>query len=466
MGVFQSVGGAATSGQGFTGAQVAEALRASAESQRRRHQERVDATAGGQTGSHHRRTRTYVVQTLEDIEESSFNAHEVIKTTLPGCADDICITEYAPEVFRYLRQLEGVTETQFGDEWTLPPEKLGMELGEGRSMAMFMKSKSMSFMCKTISDVEVGVLLGILKPYTDHLSRNHHSLLMRFLMLLKVEVGTNVAYLLCFADIFSGCEMLNERWDIKGRKPKPGKYRHFEKWAVEQQDSVAKIDKGDKTSTTNNNERDEDASAVSNHRSTPSVSLPHVDHEKLITQKDKDLTRLFWLSAEDRDELMHQLEQDFGFLKLCGLMDYSILIGVTYTKEDPAARHMRQTFALGEEHRRSAKEIRAVSREPSPEVPQLQRGSSGITAGPFIRHNSKYHYGVPSVEGYEVYYIGIIDMLTVFNMKKRTANCCKQFLWTSETLSTIPPVPYRDRIWKYAKKIFTSPASDDRSPSQ
>lgn len=454
MGVFQSVGGAATSGRGFTGQQVAQALKAAAEGQTKRHQERVHAEGGG-GGSAHRRTRSTVVQTLHDLSDESFSDTAEYTTTVHDDSGDepvnMVVTEYAPEVFRYLRQLEGVLETQFCNEWNIPEERLKLELGEGRSMAMFLKSRSMEFMCKTISDVEVNVLLGILKTYATHLSSNRHSLLMRFLMLLKVQVKDEIGYILCFADIFAGCNTLNERWDVKGRRPKPGKYRQFPKWADEQ---------ARRTAVTTDRFRQ---SASYDHSSLqPQASLegaiPHVDKKKLLTRKDKDLTRLFWLDETNREELIDQLQQDFKFLRSSGLMDYSVLIGVRYDHEGgrPAgipARSMRMTYALGEEGQRGIKEIRAVSREGSPDV--AQRYDPNV-----ITHNSKYHYGIDSMQGHETYFIGIIDMLTTYNWKKKTANFCKTFLWTEATLSTIPPRQYEQRIEKYSQRIFASAESN------
>lgn len=456
MGVFQSVGGAATSGRGLSGRQVAEAIRAAAEEQRRRHLDRIgmadDADASPEKkASAHRRSRSGVVQSMGDIEAGAFEATAEVRTVSPD-GPEIIVTEYAPEAFRYLRQLEGVQEQQFCDEWTLPEDRLKMELGEGRSMALFLKSKSLEFMCKTISDVEVNVLLRRLKAYTQHLAENRHSLLMRFLMLLKVQVGSEVGYILCFSDIFAGCDRLNERWDIKGRRPKPGKYRQFPKWAEEQNgdrmvmESPTTVKGGAFGNPT---------------QSTLEKTVPHFDSDKLLTRKDKDLTRLFWLGEEEREELIHQLEQDFKFLRSCGLMDYSILIGVKYCQgptNSRRAKSMRMTYALGEEHLRGVREERSKSRASSPAGFSFQYDPNVIT------HNSKYHYGVPSLQGHETYYIGLIDMLTEYNWKKKTANFCKKFLWTEATLSTIPPKGYEQRIDRYAHRIFVSHDPNGSSP--
>ena len=388
---------------------------------------------------------------MDDLEDSTFTATAVSKVTRTnsrGEQEEIIVTEFAPEVFRFLRQLEGVEEERFCDEWDLPVDKSEMELGEGRSMAMFLKSQSMEFMCKTIADVETNVLLGILKNLTRHLARHKDSLLMRFLMLLKVEVAGEVGYILCFGDVFSPCDALHERWDVKGRIPKPGKYLHFPKFVQRLDGHGREVKVG--------------APADAQHKDLGVDS--HVDHQKLITRKDKDLTRLFWMDPNVREELVTALLNDFEFLFANGMMDYSMLIGVRYNDDDDKTKSfsMRMKFPLGQENLKGIKENRprgksAASREASPDPSATSALDVPSPLSPSsTRHaaNSIFHDGISSIEGHETYYIGIIDMLTVYNMKKKSANFFKKFLWKEETLSTIPPEQYRDRIRTYAKRIF------------
>ena len=345
---------------------------------------------------------------------------------------EIKVTSYAPDVFRYLRGLEGVSEEKYLEEWDLPPSKTKMKLGEGRSMAMFLRSKNLDFMCKTISEVEVDVLLSVLPKYTEHMHEFQNSLLMRFAMLLKVEIKDSVGYILCFGDLFSTCPFLNERWDIKGRVPKPGKYRYFPKHPTsDQRVAVA----------------DSEPTAEANHARQASVMAEHEEHDvsvephspsskDLVTRKDKDLTRAFWVPDGVRDELLAQLQSDYDWLNNNGLMDYSILIGVKYENcEGTTASVMRRRKMVGEG------DVAESERRPA------------MSDG---QHQSRcvYHNGVLSVGAQETYYIGIIDMLTVYNVKKKSANFFKTFLWEADTLSTIPPPAYRKRIGDFTETIF------------
>ena len=562
MGAVQSVGGAATSGAGFTGEQITAAILGSIYEQH--------------TG------RQKVTFAPDVKEQTKYNAgsdgtmvleRKETKTELPpvdGKAafstkwedQQVSFHEYAPEVFRELRQLDGVSNGDFLDEWNIygqldrvgkmlddgsapyptkgsvrtagdiataaPPAmskestEAGLELGEGRSMAMFLKSKTMTYMLKTIAEQEVKVLSELLPAYRSymigddknaqhragdysrHSSDNEHhdspnngrnvgnpdSLLMRFVTLLKVVtrkveikfheveveagkfevtsnsavhslVGDEVGYILVFSDIFRSCDVLNERWDIKGRHPKPGKYRHFPRM----EEKLLRLQEEEK-------KKEAPASKESN----------AAEYAKLITRKDKDLTRMFWITDDPADQatlphfatlgpdaasnirskLCHQLTRDFHFLRDNGLMDYSILVGVRYnlpespdgttTSASTDTTSLRMKFALGEESHEGISEMRpsrvGSPREASP-LPESPSAPHTIA-----HHTSVFHEGINSLNGHETYYIGIIDMLTEYTWKKMSANFFKSFLWREGTLSTIPPKKYCTRIEKFASRIF------------
>lgn len=393
MGICQTVGGASTSGKNLVADVVAHAIRCAISA---RHDE------------------TRQVKQWSDVN----HAITVTKKTATQFDGSVSleVEEYAPDVFAYLRMLEGVSEEQFKEEWEVPPRSK-MELGEGRSMAMFLHSKSMDFMCKTISAVEVDVLMHVLGEYVRHISEHKDSLLMRFMMLIKVTQQEEVGYILCFSDVFSSCPLLNERWDIKGRKPKPGKYPHF-------------VGKSVIAGLHTDPQAESDTQECTLPSSPTSVALR--------TRKDKDLTRLFWIASPQREELLKELQSDFSFLRSVGLMDYSLLIGVTYN--DTAASPLRPALQMGQSQDNGCEKRR---------LPETKRGSAE-------QHESrcKYHRGITSILKKETYYLGIIDMLTIFNMKKRTANFFKTFLWSEDTLSTLTADDYYERASNYVSRLF------------
>ncbi|EAN87892.1 putative phosphatidylinositol-4-phosphate 5-kinase [Trypanosoma cruzi] len=443
MGGIQSVGGAATSGHGFTGKQVSGALAAAADAQRKSHRERLKAEEDLPRAV--RRTVSGVIQTLDEIGREKYQEKRVLQFQVPdseGNMGTVTVHEYAPEVFRFLRQLDGLGEDMFADEWTLPEDRLALELGEGRSMALFLKSKSMDLMCKTIAEEEVNVLLKLLPQYTEHLSRNTNTLLMRFSMLLRIEAGAEVGFILCFGDVFAPCRTLNEKWDLKGRIPKPGKYQHFPKLIQRPYEPNPYLIETPRDTI--------ELPELVGSQEERVVVVEAADKDKLATRKDKDLTRLFWLERHERNKLIRVLMKDYEFLGNAGMMDYSLLIGVAYnetkvSRSGKLVRSMRMTYPMGSERDADLAEVRPASlprRCPTP-------------------HD--FRAGITSLQDQEIYYIGIIDMLTKYTWKKKTANFFKKFLWKPETLSTIPPVEYRKRISKYTKIIFPDVNATDNT---
>jgi len=458
MGAAQSAGGAATSGAQISGKELTWAIREAAKQD-------VKAAAGIRTDSE---------ATAEELQPAAPFSFEY------GMGDEkrtMTVTSYAPTVFARIRRIEGVTDEHFLSEWTLPDDKCQTALGEGRSMAMFLKSASLDFMCKTIAEVEVTVLNSILADYLTHLRTHPDSLLMRFLMLLRIEANNDVGFLLVFSDSFAHAAKLNERWDIKGRVPKPGKFRHFPPRAAEDLDlegsGITDADRAAEPGTPGGAASTRFSDGEDHPPASPlSRSIP--------TKKDKELTRLFWLEADERDALLRDLNCDFDFLSGHGLMDYSILVGVKYTadfaelpvRQDSHLPNLaatpstltgsptgvgaplpRQNTAEGPTPT-SQQSVPLTPPPPAAEVRPMRAIGAGDTG------TSRYHRGLPAMLGEEVYFIAIIDMLTLYNGKKMSANFFKGFLWQPTTLSTIPPPAYRQRISTYADLIFASPDDD------
>ncbi|KAK7197227.1 phosphatidylinositol-4-phosphate 5-kinase-like protein [Novymonas esmeraldas] len=442
-------GGAATSGRGLTALQVAAALKAAAAVQL------GDAASAAAVSSPTlRRTRSGVAEHSSAIKPEDCSA--VQELTAPssdagGARVDVRVTEYAPSVFHFVRQVEGVADAHFADEWSLPEERLRMELGEGRSQALFLKSKSMAFMCKTIAVEEVQVLLRVLRAYALHISANPSSLLMRFYMLLRVSVGKEEGYILCFNDVFGAATVLHEKWDIKGRVPKPGKYEYFPHLIRRAYEPDPYLIETPKNRDVVVNPAAAEAQQHLHDGRDAVVVKGAEDAQKLSTLHDKDLTRLFWLPHKTRKRLLQQLLSDYVFLRDAGLMDYSLLIGVAYQESKQSRSGKRYVI----ENMKMTAPRGAASASPCVEVRPASPVASGNKAMKFITL-SEFANGVHSLYDQEIYYIGIIDMLTTYTIKKKSANFFKSFLWEQDTLSTVPPSRYAQRITSFTKLIFPS----------
>jgi len=57
------------------------------------------------------------------------------------------------------------------------------------------------------------------------------------------------------------------------------------------------------------------------------------------------------------------------------------------------------------------------------------------------------------LEAEEIYFLGIIDILTVYNFKKKSEHTIKSLLYDSNAISAIPPGPYRQRFVSFMDSI-------------
>lgn len=342
---------------------------------------------------------------------------------------EVRVVEYAPRIFRALRAASCVSDDLLRRELAL--DEVQLKLGAGRSNALFMPSAHRVFLCKTIGEEEVEVLLRILQPYLKHLREHPHTLLTRFYFLIAVEVGSNFGYIVCFHDICARATTIQEKWDLKGRVVKPGKFdvkesAHEDALATELRRTNSLL-----FGPTTLNREPSTTSSPRPFEPPSKIKGAETTHGSTVeVLKDKSLTRLFWLRGEDRNALVLQLCTDYAFLASMGLMDYSIFIAVSYS---PSSSQL-STFRRMHDEQGDVVEERDVTEEALAALP----------------HNS----GFPSVLSQEVYFIGIIDMLTYYTFKKRFSNFAKGFLWKERTLSTIPPDDYQKRIERFTRSIF------------
>ena len=63
--------------------------------------------------------------------------------------------------------------------------------------------------------------------------------------------------------------------------------------------------------------------------------------------------------------------------------------------------------------------------------------------------------GLVSADGTEIYFMGIIDILTNFGTKKKIENMVRSVVHNSRTISCIPPQQYGDRFFRFMnERVF------------
>eukprot|EP01029_Cantina_marsupialis_P005638 TRINITY_DN1615_c0_g1_i5.p1 TRINITY_DN1615_c0_g1~~TRINITY_DN1615_c0_g1_i5.p1 ORF type:complete len:269 (+),score=83.01 TRINITY_DN1615_c0_g1_i5:314-1120(+) len=189
--------------------------------------------------------------------------------------------------------------------------------------------------------------------------------------------------------------------------------------------------------------------------------------------------------------LMSQLQNDCRFLQEMKIMDYSLLVGIHHrNRANIPGRRRKSVMVFPGQTVDSANNSPSIGPLPSPTTPtsnkQLQqqqsnhsfspvplsqvgnRSSRDLSEGedfeddgivPAIRpHNPIWTqedggvYAVDSVTGgrtNEIYYMGIIDILQQYDLKKRAENFYKSIRHDARKISAVKPSQYADRFMEF-----------------
>eukprot|EP01125_Pyxidicula_operculata_P015850 TRINITY_DN53_c2_g1_i1.p1 TRINITY_DN53_c2_g1~~TRINITY_DN53_c2_g1_i1.p1 ORF type:complete len:788 (-),score=275.37 TRINITY_DN53_c2_g1_i1:102-2465(-) len=198
---------------------------------------------------------------------------------------DYDIKDYSPLVFADIRKNFGAPPDVFLQSWTVPKDA-ELKQSTARSGSMFYTTPDKRYMFKTILHPEVAAMMDLLKDYHEHTKKHKSTFLVKIYGLFRVSY-TNKIWVLIMGNTFPPQVKMDQIFDLKGRKPKPGKDR-----------------RGD----------------------------------EVIGRafKDNEISRcLYFATPEEKTKYLDQLANDIELLKLHNIMDYSLLVGIhTITDED------------------------------------------------------------------------------------------------------------------------------------
>ncbi|KAK8469105.1 hypothetical protein PHAVU_006G214700 [Phaseolus vulgaris] len=227
----------------------------------------------------------------------------------------------------------------------------------------------------------------------------------------------------------------------------------------------------------------------------------YTDNDKIncnTTLKDLDLKYEFHMDKKLRESLLKQISLDCKFLESQHIIDYSLLLGLhfrapenmkAFVEHHESMQHQENLPSGDEEHLILPKGLLLVSHEPS---------IVNTAPGPHIRGNTLRAYSMgdtevdlllpgtarlrvqlgvnmpaqatrkivedkveeaKEVELFEVYdvvlYMGIIDILQSYNLKKKIEHSYKSLQFDPITVSVVEPKMYAQRFLKFLEeKVF------------
>ncbi|CAI9728724.1 phosphatidylinositol 5-phosphate 4-kinase type-2 alpha-like [Octopus vulgaris] len=327
------------------------------------------------------------------------------------------VKEYCPMVFRNLRERFGVDDIDYMNSLTKQPVEMD---SPGRSGARMLLSQDKKYFIKTLVSEEVEQMHHILKQYHSYIVERHaQTLLPQYLGMYRITVNDVETYLVVLRNVFSPRLTIHKKYDLKGS-------------TVDRQAS---------------------------------------DKEKakdLPTLKDNDFVNdgvIIHIGAAEKDIFMKKLNADTEFLAGLHLMDYSLIVGIHDCEKAEQEAFEAQLEAEAEaENGENAdgeaddglleeEEINDVmgSVPTPPDSPQTFVGQ------PFTGEvDPKIEiFGIKSGKEDKqiIYFLAMIDILTKYGMKKRTAQAAKTVKHGSGAeISTVRPDQYAKRFLEFIER--------------
>ncbi|KAF4586934.1 Phosphatidylinositol-4-phosphate 5-kinase [Pleurotus pulmonarius] len=357
----------------------------------------------------------------------------------PSTTYDFKFKDYAPWVFRTLR--EDIFHMDPADYLlSLTSKYILSELGSpGKSGSFFYFSRDYRFIIKTIRKEEATFLRNVLKQYYEHVKTNPHTLISRFYGLHRVKLprGKKIHFVI-MNNLFPPHRDIHETYDLKGSTV--GRYYPEEKL-----------------------------------QQNPRAVLKDVNWIKRGRQLE--------LGPEKRALLEEQLRRDKEFLKEVNVMDYSLLVGIHDVKRGNTEGVRSETLKVFSpdlpKPRRSMhapKDAEAMRRAMNASDPKrLGKGKGTIRlpekdTGDTQREGFLFYQDEGGLRATDdnnevlgessddpdgkIYYLGIIDILTPYGVRKKLEHFWKGLKDDRHKISPVPAAEYADRFFSFMKAIM------------
>ncbi|GAA99345.1 uncharacterized protein L969DRAFT_98710 [Mixia osmundae IAM 14324] len=350
----------------------------------------------------------------------------------PSAKYDFKFKDYAPWVFRALREYFHLDPADY--LLSLTAKYILSELGSpGKSGSFFYFSRDYRFIIKTIRHAEHKFLRSILKDYHEHVKANPHTLLSRFYGLHRVKLprGRKIHFVI-FNNLFPPHRDVHETYDLKGS-------------------SIGR-------------EYPEEKAARN-----PGAVLKDLNW----VRRDRHLE----LGPEKRALFEEQLRRDTELLQRLGIMDYSLLVGLhdlnrgnkdqlrsgllsTFQPEQPATSVKRRDTAMRQRDEANASALRKAVQRSDP------KGISETNALPDKDSSERRNFIFYADEGgfrasdinndplNDLYYLGVIDILTPYTFIKRAEHVWKSFSHDKHRISPVNPQEYGQRFMGFLFSVI------------
>jgi len=358
-----------------------------------------------------------------------------LNPTPPHKMRDFHFKDYCPEIFNQLREWFGLDPREY--LLSLCGNFNLIEfVSNSKSGEFFFYSHDRQFLIKTMPKSESILLRRLLPEYFNYISRQPNTLMTKFFGMHRVKTPARwePVYFMIMGSVFNSTHDIHKIYDLKGS--------HYKR--------RAKKPKGEER----------------NNKVPILKDLDWLDNKERL-RVDAMTAKLF----------SDQLRRDIEFLKKLKIMDYSLLIGVhDFSKARKESKNNAdqigdefdeitgelnpQTYGI---NTRKRKKKKLLAKRPTDmrvnfdnfdldfldddEVDARHMTLRAIRNNPLTAESG----GMKSADGGSLYFTGIIDILQLYNKRKKLEN-----MWGKlkpkvpvETISCIPPDDYGQRLYDF-----------------
>lgn len=314
--------------------------------------------------------------------------------------NDFRFRTYAPDVFRYFRELFKIKPEDF--LLSLCNEPLRELPNPGASGSIFYVTNSDEFIIKTVQHKEAEFLQKLLPGYYMNLNQNPCTLLPKFYGLFCYQCGGKNIRFVVMNNILSSDIVLSEKFDLKGSTYK--------------------------------------RKASKNEKSKPVPTLKDLDFAEIYPDG-------IILEPETYDAIVRTLDRDCRVLESFKIMDYSLLMGVHNLDSPSTSIIYGQSSPLETDpyaYQVTADEMKTIKPrigQYSTPMESIQGGGSDISPGQIPGRNSKGER--------LLLYVGIIDILQNYRLAKKLEHAFKSIVRDGDTVSVHHPQFYSKRFRKF-----------------
>ncbi|XP_061836627.1 phosphatidylinositol 4-phosphate 5-kinase-like protein 1 isoform X3 [Nerophis lumbriciformis] len=380
------------------------------------------------------------IQTATDSAPTNQLSEEDFISKVTQIHKGFTLETFAGPVFSKLRGTLGVTEQEY--QQSLCSDKCYLQfISNSKSKADFFLTNDKRFFLKTQNEREIRFLLDNLKIYMEHMKTYPHSLLVKLLGVHRINISyRQKKYFIVMQSVFYPDDRISARYDIKGCE--------VSRWT------------------------------------NPAPEGCQI----IVVLKDLNFEGQYITLDQQRSWLLRQVEIDTDFLRSLNVLDYSLLIACQPLQQDE--RHHALSFASlikrtkrsvhpstspsqnipsvpgtvpegntffqseRDDERSKPAQARDLLSAETPQQPEAGSDTTGLQD--FTVQNRRLLLNLKNAQHIidgpdQRYFIGIIDIFTVYGFKKRLEYWWKRLRHPGRTFSTVSPRNYCTRLCQWVQ---------------